>query len=337
MLAKSREILHPSGLKLKTPLLIPSFSSKGFDIKNGKSEVRGYVELAKQFITESILISAYDLHYKFIPNINQMHFADITFIDSGGYETSNFYDFAEVKKKKSKSLKWNEKKHLENLKQWPNDYAAVLVNYDHHEKKIKLEKQIEEAKKLFKNFPDQLNVFLIKPEKKTDDCINLQKIVSSAHLLKEFTIIGMTEKELGNSTLERMQKISKIRKALDASGINAPMHIFGCLDPISCILYYTVGAEIFDGLSWLRYSYYNCLTTYIRNFNIINPDLDIDTEDEIVLSTSILKNIHFLARLKQKMIDLSKTEKFDALQDIVFPNMVETLTKSYNTFKNNEG
>jgi putative lipoic acid-binding regulatory protein len=260
-----------------------------------------------------------------------MHFAEITFLDSGGYETASYYDFAEVKKKNNKILEWDEKLHLKVLGKWQNDFYAIIINYDHYQRRIKLEKQINKANELFKMFPDQLNDFLIKPEK--DEFIDIQKILNSIYLLKEFKIIGITEKELGESILDRMQKISKIRKALDIVGISSPIHIFGCLDPISCILYYCAGAEIFDGLTWLRYSYYNCLTIYTNNFNIVNSNYNIGTLDEVVKSNSKKNNLQILARLKQKMIDFSKTKNFEVFRNIGFPNMVEILNDTYNTFK----
>lgn len=55
---------HPSGQEIKTPLLIPSYSSKGFAFnKSGKSEIIEPMKTCKEFLEESLLISAYDLYY----------------------------------------------------------------------------------------------------------------------------------------------------------------------------------------------------------------------------------------------------------------------------------
>ena len=48
---------------MTTPLLTPSFSSKGFarSKKNGKSEIGKIFATAGEFLTEVFLISAYDI------------------------------------------------------------------------------------------------------------------------------------------------------------------------------------------------------------------------------------------------------------------------------------
>ncbi len=49
-----------------------------------------------------------------------------------------------------------------------------------------------------------------------------------------------------------MQNIAKLRKALDKAGLNIPLHVFGSLDTVTTPLYFLAGADIFDGLTWLR-------------------------------------------------------------------------------------
>ena len=181
-----------------------------------------------------------------------------------------------------------------------------------------------------------MNDFLIKPEKKIDQYINFQGLIEHVNKLRNFDIIGLTEKEAGESMLQRMQNILKLRKALDNQGINSPIHIFGCLDPISCILYYTVGAEIFDGLTWLRYSFYKSIAIYLRNYNILNEDLQINTKNEQVIASSISKNIYFLEKLKNKMIAFSQSEKFSEFSDITYEDVTSVLEKAYNSFNSYE-
>ena len=148
---KSRKISHPSGITLKTPLLIPSFSSKGFETFGKKSELRYYLEISSQFITESILISAYDYMYKYLPRHKKLNFAELIFIDSGGYEVSTFRDFSEIKKMPIKSLKWTQKLHIETINEWAKDYNIVIISYDSDKKRKSFEDQINSASKLFKN------------------------------------------------------------------------------------------------------------------------------------------------------------------------------------------
>lgn len=72
MLSRSQTIKHPSGVKFETPLLVPSFSSKGFKIDKMTdneiwSDVRGFLDFTSYRLNDSLLISAYDIYYKVIP------------------------------------------------------------------------------------------------------------------------------------------------------------------------------------------------------------------------------------------------------------------------------
>ena len=73
--------------------------------------------------------------------------------------------------------------------------------------------------------------------------------------LRGFNIIGVTEKDLGANLLDRLMRVAILRKGLDDVGVNAPIHLWGGLDPILTPLFFFAGAEIFDGISWLRYAY----------------------------------------------------------------------------------
>ena len=52
------------------------------------------------------------------------------------------------------------------------------------------------------------------------------------------------EKELGDSALVRMERIARLRRALDDAEVKAPVHVFGALDPILSCMYFLAGAEI---------------------------------------------------------------------------------------------
>ena len=102
-LARKSSITHPLGVVIETPLLVPSFSSKGFLFKKSKtrkiSEVTDFMEVSAEVLTESMLVSAYDLHHKHIqPSSRIAKIAPVVFIDSGGYEVSDTHDFPAVYK-----------------------------------------------------------------------------------------------------------------------------------------------------------------------------------------------------------------------------------------------
>jgi hypothetical protein len=331
---KSRIIEHPLGIDLKTPLLVPSFSSKGFLFrKGGKSDVAKYIGISKEYFTESTLFSAYDFYYKYIPSPDQIVVTELSFIDSGGYETSQVYDFSDTKNFPYKIKEWNVDKYKEVLSNWPKQYAGICVSFDDGKIHFPLEKQISEAKTLFKKHDMFLNDFLIKPETDKQHYVDINKIIANINELKGFDIIGITEKELGDSILERMKNINKIREALDHTNINSPIHVFGGLDPISCLLYFIAGAEIFDGLTWLRFSYYSGSAIYMHNYGVLKETIGIHMGDTQVITKSIVDNFYYLQRMKHIMIDFIKNKDFNIFNELD-SKLSNLIRKAYNTFNN---
>jgi hypothetical protein len=318
MEARINRLKHPSGIVLETPLLISSFSSKGFKflkkIKSGKkirqqSEVGELIKSTAEAITECALVSAFDINYYLGSEENLIRkynlLPKILFIDSGGYETIEDYDFSEVYKYPINSKKWSSEMHSTVLEKFES-IPSVFVSYDNgQDRRISLKSQIERAKKLFDRFPMQMNDFLIKPGNKKDHLLNIDEIVENISLLKRFNIIGMTEKELGDSTAERMRNIKEVRLALDKVGSSSPIHIFGNLDPLISVLYFISGAEIFDGLTWLRFAFYEGMTLYKSNVDIFAGRQN--EKDHLNNKMVMMQNLIYLRSLTQQMKSFVKT------------------------------
>jgi len=235
---------------LESPLLVPSFSSKGS------------VELSTAFITlgeylnEAYLLSAYDLQYGYIAPPDQ-EYSEIVFIDSGGYEANKSVEMEDLGYIPSTPKSWEPNLHMAALNKWPKEVAAILVSYDHPEHRVPLTEQISAAKTLFAQFPGFGHEFLIKPETSNQKLVQLKNIAAHAGKLADFDVVGVTEQELGRSLFERMKSIATLRETLKGAGLeHLPVHVFGSLDPISTPLYFVAGADIFDGLTWLRYAYH---------------------------------------------------------------------------------
>lgn len=342
MLARISKLEHPLGFLIETPLLVPSFSSKGFGFKKKKvgekndvSEVADALEFSKEFLTESLLISAYDIFYNHIPFSEENICTDITFLDSGGYESGGTYDLSTVSKFNYDVKEWKVEFLEEVLNNWPEHKAAVAVSFDHGNRKVSLKEQICSAVKLFARYPKMLSTFLIKPETKDQEYVQVNNIVAQINDLKQFNIIGVTEREIGNSILQRMLNIAIIRKAMDDCGNEAPMHIFGSLDPVTSILYFLAGAEIFDGLTWLKYSYFYNAAIYTSNFGVINNELGINVRDGQVKSIAISKNTYYLEKMKYTMRDFLKYSDFKLFDEIGGLGFGSTLEKSFRTFESN--
>jgi hypothetical protein len=299
LLARKTTIKHPNGTQISTPLLVPSFSSKGFLITNeGKSELNNIYKKTSEYITDAALISAFDVSNKHIENVNYS-IANITFVDSGGYEVSNSYDLSTINYTKGGQKNWTEKQLNDVYKNIPNDYTVVLVNFDHPDYRFNVEKQIDNAKVFFSKFPNHLHTLLIKPETQDESIISVPSIVSNIRKIDQFDILGLTEKELGNSILERMTNIAKIRMALDNISLHTPLHIYGSLDPISTILYFISGAEIFDGLTWLRYGFFDGIAGYYSNYGVLK--YGIDRDDDSIKLFMIQNNLSYLVTMKNQM------------------------------------
>jgi len=303
MLARKSVLKHPSGYLIETPLLVPSFSSKGFRFDNkGQSEIKEILDVTAEALHESMLISAYDIHHRHIPPFSKLKCVpQITFIDSGGYETSDQHDVSAVFRHTVPAEPWDTEKLEEIYKTIPDHVPAVLVSFDHGSTRLPMKSQIENARRLFKKYPKHLHNILLKPEKKRQLYIQMSSILGSIHLLKPFDIIGVTEKELSdqNSILSRMQNIAQIRMALDDAHIEAPIHVFGSLDPISSCLYFLAGAEIFDGLTWLRYTFMDGMAVYNQNYGALH--VGINERETMVRGVTLANNIVELRRLQGEM------------------------------------
>src|SRR4051812_2740879 len=87
-LAGRRELKIAGKIVAATPILVPSFSSKGFP------DIADLVVSASEIITDTCLVSAYDVHYKQIET--DVSFAEFVFLDSGGYESSKDFELSDL-------------------------------------------------------------------------------------------------------------------------------------------------------------------------------------------------------------------------------------------------
>lgn len=315
-LGRSSKLTHPSGTVVETPLLVPSFSGKGFEMqKNGKSMIAKVIAATSTMLTDAMLVSAYDLHYRHIEHPSRLgSIPGITFVDSGGYEISDDQDLSSVRIHNPVKHAWTEELLRSVLKSWPKRLAAVFVSYDNpNEKRPSISEQLSRSLDLFSEHRDHLTTFLVKPEKKGHKLTkNIPQLLSEADVLSSYSVIGLTEKELGGNTLERMVNIAKIRLGLDEARVTTPLHIFGALDPLSACLYFLSGAEIFDGLTWLRYAYDDSGScVYKRNFGVV--DIGVNASDLQVEERVIGHNILYLQRLQRGMRDFLVDSDFRKL------------------------
>lgn len=301
-LARRSTIHHPSGLCFRTPLLVPSFSSKGLRITGSRSELREIFELTAEWLTDTMLISAYDLAHGLIPRPEDLPATpELIIVDSGGYEARVEHDLSTAVHTPHEPLPWSEDQYRGELDRWPARFSAAFVSYDHPSQILSVSEQVERAQELFATFPGHLYTFLLKPE--TSGQVNLtsalETVASSPEQLLSFDFIGVTDKELGGSMLDRMENVASLRRTLDKAGNNAPIHVFGALDPLSCVLLFLAGAEVFDGLTWLRYAFREGLCIYSQNYGAL--DVGIKHRETRVRAKMLTDNVHYLSGLATQM------------------------------------
>jgi hypothetical protein len=155
----------------------------------------------------------------------------------------------------------------------------------------------------------------VKPEK-SGGLIPIPALIEHVEDLRQFVAVGFTEKELDNSMLGRMVKIAQLRKAMDARDIHIPIHIFGSLDTLNTPLYFISGAEIFDGLTWLRFGYHEGVTVYSQNYGIISDPSGLLAKTKDQVHKMWVSNYYYLEKLRDQMINFIRTGEFGKFKDI---------------------
>jgi hypothetical protein len=287
-----RRALRLNGKEIeRTPLLVPSFSSKGFP------EIRKIIEYSSEIIEGPMLVSAYDLHYGMIET--PFDFASLLFLDSGGYEASKDAELSDFGDKDHIPRCWSQEMHEAALANWKPSVPSVIISYDHPKAKLSIKEQVARAEAMAKSRSDVIREILLKPETEAQTLLQIDSVIANIHRLAGFDAIGVTEKEIGNSVFSRMQNIAKLRIALDKAGIDVPLHVFGSLDTVTTPLYFLAGADIFDGLTWLRFAFHQGQTLYKQNYGALH--LGVRTTAHVIDGRCWNNNYYYITELELQM------------------------------------
>lgn len=254
---RRREI---AGLSLNTPLVMPSFSSVD---RHARRRLRRVGHLA----ADCILVSAYDLQYEAIEFGDLLGF-DTVFIDSGGYEARIHGERSQFLQ--CKPLPWTPALYEEVIARLPHGPDYVLVTFDPVDN-LPAEEQVERAVAFRDRYESGAIDFLWKPTGKRGFVIeeDFETILPS---LGRMDILGVAEQELGVSVARRCAMVQAMRGRLNEAGLETPIHLFGCLNPLAVIVYVRCGADVFDGLGWTRHAYYGFLPMHTRSFRMLSDD-----------------------------------------------------------------
>lgn len=230
---------------LKTPFFFPSISTVKTNHK-----IWDYFNLLKKVSYPGFLISSYDIYkdekkellIKEISEISEMSI--FTLMDSGNYE-SYWNNDAE----------WTIKQFESILKEITVDLCLSFDVFwedgkniqEHIKETIKYTAITASMQKLGTTIP----IIHSDPE-------NFPQIVNGVVEGISPQIIGITERELGASLIERGMNLKKIRDELDKIRTEVPIHLLGTGNPISLLVYTLCGGDLFDALEWCK--------------NVVNPE-----------------------------------------------------------------
>lgn len=280
----------------ETPLLIPAFSSN-ISFFEKKIELQELYDTTKETTIFTSLISAYDLYYGKL-SYDRILYSDLTFIDSGNYEYLN---------QENDEIEWTLDLYLEVLGKLEPTSTISIISFD---KYSSYKEQLKIAYDIFDRYPDSIHDFLLKPEKIPKDINkqiwNFDQLKGFVEEIENFDIIGITDKDLGFTLYERCKNLIDLRSLL---GPEKPIHIFGCDDPLTVLLYTFLGGDIFDGTVWIRYYFWSGYAMYLKNYSLISSSWT----DNIAYNNieAITKNLNQMRRFQSDLHQFINTNNFD--------------------------
>lgn len=253
----------------------------------------------------AVLFSAFDLHHGTIPVANGLFsesgsgdiaFPPLVVVDSGGYETQTDWESGFVPLAEPVPRRYDYEDYAGVIKRLRQRPGLLVVSYDGPDQPAaSYEHQVAAA---FTPDASDLawNVLLKPPTGRTHAWKELAPVLGG---LNTATVIGVTVPELGDSLMDRLIALWQLRELLDRAGITAPIHVFGCLDPLLTPLYFAFGGELFDGLSWLRYAYHRGMSVHMDQAALLDDQLDQDPA--YLRAYRLLANLQYLEESQAKM------------------------------------
>jgi len=230
--------IETASKQIKTPFYFPSISS----IKSNYDFLE-YFNILKKIGYPGFLVSAYDIshHEKRVQILKEI--SDLSenntfvMIDSGEYESS---------------WKQDESWSFTNFKKIIEDTVADFIfGFDvFWDDKSKVHSHVKETAK---------NAAMTAASQKMGITIpiihsnieNYPDVVMQVVESINPQIIGIPERELGSSLLERAETLSRIRLNLIKNKRDElPIHLLGTGNPLSILIYFLCGADLFDALEW---------------------------------------------------------------------------------------
>lgn len=292
MLARRRIVRLKNGVELQTPALVPALSSVATapilhaSAKSRKPELTPcslvHSEMLSYGLDDAVvLISAYDIANNLLTDAESLRSGFLNsswsrprflIVDSGWYEKEGSPQGGVFAEGMTPPLPWEEADYENTLGGLDPELQAAIVTWDCAAGSYA--EQIGRGQAFFSRWPRFSSIALLKPPSDSrfhrldgmtgDDISNL----------RAFEVVGVTEKELGETVLDRLVALGQLRRRMDEHDVSAPIHVFGGLDPLFTPLLFAAGGEIFDGLSWLRYAYHQGQAIHRESAALLNQQVD---------------------------------------------------------------
>ncbi|MCY3978647.1 MAG: hypothetical protein OXG23_11165 [Chloroflexi bacterium] len=292
------------------PIFAYSFSSRGFE------NLPERLSLHLPSVPDVYLVSLYD--YRYLLHACQIISGSdsrIRIWDSGGYETSKDDDLSSHFSAIAGSEPWCEETYVETACSIPWNMRDILVSYDAYENPASrpVSKQLEDACLLFEQIPGH---YLRDALLHVDHTVDIRSLVNDLSKFEGcFDILGFTEKDVAATWFNGINFIADVRSELDKKLKQyMPLHLFGCFDPKSMVYFYLAGADIFDGLSWLRYFIHGRSTSYIREYEAYVPFAQL-SQLKVYRDEVVANNVNVLQQLRSDLSFSARTGDFTSFAD----------------------
>lgn len=229
---------------LITPTYFPAVSSYGVKYSFGN-----LVNLLTAYSYPRLLISTYDLHFltteereQLLPEISEYwKKGGFVFLDSGVYESFWKAD-----------PEWTYESYKTSISQIDFDFYSSFDVLPRPENGVeKFEKKTFESVLASHSLSNEHGFVPILHGSNPDQLVFLLSrfVGMHPHLCD---IVAVPERDCGKDIVERARTIMKIRRVLDKDNCGRILHILGCGNPISLVLFSYYGANMFDSLDWIK-------------------------------------------------------------------------------------
>jgi hypothetical protein len=114
--------------------------------------------VTSEWLTDAMLISAYDLAHEHIPRPDALVATpELIIVDIGGYEARIEHDMSAAVHWPHDSLPWNEEMLRTEPGRLPDRFPASFVSFDDPSSGMAVSEQVEKASALFGAYPKQLH------------------------------------------------------------------------------------------------------------------------------------------------------------------------------------